>query len=111
VWLVSAIFFAQGATRSMQFSAVNTLSFADLRPEQTSGANSLAAMLLQMNTGMGVAFGALALRAAGLLHFSGGASAERFALLCAAGLCLISVPGAFNLPADTGRQLRPAKAS
>ena len=105
-WMVATVFFVQGATRSMHFSAVNTLSFADLRPEQTSGANAVAAMLMQLNTGMGVAFGALALRLAGLLAITGPAAPERFALFCAAALCAMAVPGAVALPADAGQQLR-----
>jgi EmrB/QacA subfamily drug resistance transporter len=111
VWIVAIIFFIQGSARSMHFTAINTLSFADLRPEQTSGANSVAAMLLQLNTGMGVAFGALMLRLAGLLHISGPAAPEKFALLCAAALCLCIVPGAVALPRTAGHQLREAKAS
>ena len=63
-----AVLFVSGLARSLQFTAINTLSFADVPKPQMSGASTLASTLTQMSMGMGVALGAIALRAAGWLH-------------------------------------------
>ncbi|MDB6001170.1 MAG: transporter [Rhizobacter sp.] len=62
--LIAALLFVCGVTRSMQFTAYNTIGFADLRPPQMSGATALFSVFQQMNAGFGIAFGALALRVA-----------------------------------------------
>jgi hypothetical protein len=61
--LVAALLFVHGLSRSMQFTSVNTLSYVDVPKPQMSGANTLASVLQQLAMGMGVAVGALALRA------------------------------------------------
>ena len=107
--VILVIYFIQGASRSMQFSAINTLGFADVPPTQTSAANAVSAMLNQMNTGMGVAFGALMLHAASLLWPAGTPQFHATIALAAAGLlCALSLPGALALPGDAGGSLRRA---
>ncbi len=68
VALMVAILFVSGLARSMQFSAINTLSFADVPRPQMTGASTLASTVIQMSMGMGVAFGAIALRIAAWAH-------------------------------------------
>ncbi|MDQ0475120.1 MFS transporter [Labrys wisconsinensis] len=65
VAVVAALLFVSGLTRSMQFTALNTLAFADVPEAWMSGANTLFNMAQQMAMGMGIAAGAVALRAAG----------------------------------------------
>jgi hypothetical protein len=65
---MAAVLFIGGLFRSMQFTALNTLGFADVPAEQMSGANTLASMIPQLTIGLGVAFGALSLRLAALRH-------------------------------------------
>jgi MFS family permease len=67
-WIIASVLFIGGVFRSMQFTALNTLGFADVPPAQMSGANTLASMIPQLTIGLGVAFGALALRLAALRH-------------------------------------------
>ena len=50
----------------MQYSALNTLAFADVPETWMSGANSLFNMTQQLSMAMGIALGAVALRVAGL---------------------------------------------
>ncbi|MGF6596989.1 EmrB/QacA subfamily drug resistance transporter [Paraburkholderia sp. GAS448] len=66
-WIV-AVLFVSGLARSLQFTAINTLSFADVPKPQMSGASTLSSTLGQMTMGMGVAFGAIALRVAAWAH-------------------------------------------
>lgn len=58
--------FVGGFFRSLQFTALGTLAYADLSPAQMSGASSLASMAQQLFLSLGVALAAL------LLHVSMG---------------------------------------
>ena len=66
--VIVAILFFGGLCRSMQFTSLNTLGFADIPPAQMSAATTFAIMVQQMTMGMGVAVGAIALRIAALLR-------------------------------------------
>ena len=68
VWLTVTVLFFGGLCRSMQFTAISTLSFADIPPARMSGASSFGAMVQQLALGMGIAVGALALHLAMALH-------------------------------------------
>src|SRR5690606_16022681 len=50
-----------GFFRSLQFTAVNTLTYADLGPAEMSRASSFAAMAQQLAISLGVAFAAVAM--------------------------------------------------
>jgi EmrB/QacA subfamily drug resistance transporter len=66
--VIVPLLFVSGLARSMQFTTLNTLAFADVPQPRMSGANTLFSMLNQMASGLGIAIGAIALRLAGLLH-------------------------------------------
>jgi len=68
VAVIVALLFASGLTRSMQFTALNTLAFAEVPESWMSGANTLFNMVQQMGMAMGIALGAVALRLAALLR-------------------------------------------
>jgi len=61
---IAAVLFASGVLRSIGFSAYNTLQFADVPQARMTGANTLSSTIAQIATGLGVAVGALILRAA-----------------------------------------------
>lgn len=63
-WLMAALLFCSGLTRSMQFSSLNTLAFSDISSEEMSNANTLNSTLRQVALACGISFGAI------LLHFS-----------------------------------------
>lgn len=58
----AAILFIGGLSRSMQFTALNTLAFADMPQEELSAASSLFSTMSQLALGMGIALGAIAIR-------------------------------------------------
>ena len=76
--IVLFVLFLNGLSRSMQFTAVGTLAFADITKPDMSTATSFFSMITQMSMGMGVAVGAIALRLAGYLDwkFRGSANDE-----------------------------------
>ncbi|WPB55288.1 MFS transporter [Xylophilus sp. GOD-11R] len=94
-----------GMTRSMQFTAVGTLAFCDTTPKQTAGASTLFSMFQQLSAGLGIAFGAVALRVSERFTGHGGSPGAvdfRFALLAMAVLTVLSLVDAWRLPAGAG---------
>ncbi|MDR3438804.1 MFS transporter [Telmatospirillum sp.] len=67
-WVLAAVLCFGGLCRSMQFTAISTLSYADIPTERMNGASSFGSLIQQMATGMGVAAGALALHLAMAFH-------------------------------------------
>lgn len=61
VWIMVGILLAGGFFRSLQFTAVNTLTFADLGPAEMSRASSFSAMAQQLGISLGVATAAVTL--------------------------------------------------
>lgn len=62
--VIVIILFAAGATRSMQFTALATLAFADVDAHQRSSATTISSMSQQLSTVFGVAIAAGALNLA-----------------------------------------------
>jgi EmrB/QacA subfamily drug resistance transporter len=60
--LVIAVLFFHGALRSMQFTCMTTLAYAEIPPEKMSRANGFLSAVMQLSMGMGVAIGAITLR-------------------------------------------------
>lgn len=63
-WLIIVLLFLSGVFRSIGFSGYNSLQFADIAPDQMAGANTLSSTVQQIAAGLGVAIGALVVRAA-----------------------------------------------
>src|SRR5690606_10525580 len=55
IWIMATILVIGGFFRSLQFTAVNTLTYADLGPKDMSRASSFAAMAQQLGISLGVA--------------------------------------------------------
>jgi MYXO-CTERM domain-containing protein len=66
--VIVMVLFLSGLSRSMEFTTINALSFCDLDQARMSGANTLFSMLQQMGNALGIAGGAIMLRAAALTH-------------------------------------------
>ncbi|MFK3798948.1 MFS transporter [Pseudomonas sp. NPDC088444] len=66
--LILLILFVGGLSRSMQFTAFNTLGFADVPKPQMSDASTMFSMFFQLSMGLGVAIAALLLRGSMFLH-------------------------------------------
>ncbi len=63
VLAVLVVLVASGAFRSIGFTAYNTIVFADIPSDEMSNANTLSSTVQRLTAGLGVAVGALALRA------------------------------------------------
>lgn len=61
LWLLIPQLFVLGLCNSLQYSAMNTLTIANLRPLQTGSGNSLVAVNQQLSISFGIALGALLL--------------------------------------------------
>lgn len=110
------ILFVNGLSRSMQFTAVGTLAFADIAKPDMGSATSFFSMITQMSMGMGVAVGAIGLRIAGFLdgNSHGTPTTKEFhvAFLLVAVLSVLATLDCFILDRDagaavSGHQLRP----
>jgi len=108
VWVMAAILIVGGFFRSLQFTAVNTLAYADLGPEAMSRASSFSAMAQQLGISLGVACAALTLNLSmklrGDAHL---ALADVIAGFVVIGLiAALSALSFARLPANAGEQLR-----
>jgi EmrB/QacA subfamily drug resistance transporter len=61
MWFLVPLLVIVGASRSVQFTALNSLVFGDLKPEQISSASALNSMSFQVCAGIGVGLAALVL--------------------------------------------------
>jgi EmrB/QacA subfamily drug resistance transporter len=66
--LVVAILFVHGALRSMQFTCMTTLAYAEVPAARMSRANGFLSAVMQLSMGMGVAVGAITLRLVAHAH-------------------------------------------
>ncbi|CAB3758434.1 DHA2 family efflux MFS transporter permease subunit [Paraburkholderia humisilvae] len=114
-WIIVAVLFASGLVRSLQFGAINTLSFADVPKQQMSGASTLSSTIQQLTIGMGVALGAIALRVAAWLHGHGAQSVTtadfNVAFLLVAAVGLASIFDVFGLDARAGAHVSGHRTS
>lgn len=68
VYMIVMVMFFSGMARSMQFTSITTLAFADIPKEKMTNANSFYSTIQQMSSGMGIAIGAVSLRFSNLIH-------------------------------------------
>jgi len=62
LWFIVPVLFIGGMCRSMHFTALNTIAFADIPAGQMTGANTLFSTVFQLTMGMGIAVGAIGIR-------------------------------------------------
>jgi MFS family permease len=67
-WVILVLLLAGGFFRSLQFTALNTIAYADMPPEKMSLATSFASMAQQLSVSLGVGVGALALHISVSMH-------------------------------------------
>ncbi|MEA9391393.1 MFS transporter [Acerihabitans sp. TG2] len=61
-WLTLTVLFFGGLCRSMQFTGISTLAFADIPQPAISDANTLFSTAVQLSIGMGITIGAIGVR-------------------------------------------------
>jgi EmrB/QacA subfamily drug resistance transporter len=116
VAIVILVLLAYGTARSMQFTLLSTLAYADMPATQTSAATTLWSAVQQMTLGLGIAFGAVALRVSAYFrpeHLAGATDTSQHYVLAdfrlafiAAGLAtFISVLGYARLPRNAGERV------
>ena len=62
VWLIVVILYLGGVFRSIQFTGISTLAFADVPSAQMSYANTLISTASQLAVGLGITLGAIGIR-------------------------------------------------
>jgi EmrB/QacA subfamily drug resistance transporter len=106
--LMLAVLFVYGLARSLQFTTLATLAYADVSDAQKGPASTLWSVAQQMTIGMGIAFGALCLRISAAFHQPDAGPAQfvtgdfRWAFVSAGVLILLSIIGYALLPRDAG---------
>jgi EmrB/QacA subfamily drug resistance transporter len=112
--IVAFVLFTGGLFRSMQFTALGTIGFADVPAEEMSGANSLATTVGGLTFGLGVATGAIGLRLGAWLNHNRSDVPTlpdfRVAFIAVAALVLLSLYDSLRLPHDAGREVSGHKA-
>jgi EmrB/QacA subfamily drug resistance transporter len=104
--LVAALLFFHGASRSLEFTCMTTLAYAEIPPERMSRANGFLSAVMQLSMGMGVAVGAVILRlvarASGHLPANPHLRDFQIAILCTSVLALAPAIEAIGLPRNAG---------
>jgi EmrB/QacA subfamily drug resistance transporter len=110
--IIFALLLAGGFFRSLEFTAINALAYADIAPAQMSRATSFASVMQQVSLSLGVAIGALILHAGQAIQGETQVSRVDFAAAfwIVAAIGLLSVISFLRLPKGAGRELagRPA---
>lgn len=112
-WLMIMILAIGGVFRSLLFTAVNTLTYAELSAEQMSKASTFAAMAQQLGVSLGVGCAALAMnlsmnaRGAGSLIQTDVA----WGFITLGGFCALSFFSFLRLPANAAAQLQNRAAN
>jgi EmrB/QacA subfamily drug resistance transporter len=104
--LIVLILFLHGACRSMEFTCMTTLAYAEIPAEKMSRANGFLSAVMQLSMGVGIAVGAITLRLVAHARGHSGAIPElrdfHLAILFTAILSLGPVINAIGLPHDAG---------
>ncbi|MFC6047875.1 MFS transporter, partial [Methylobacterium hispanicum] len=66
--LIIGLLFLGGCLRSLQFTCINAIAYADLEQREMSAGTSLASVAQQLSLSLGVTLGALALEGAAAWH-------------------------------------------
>jgi MFS family permease len=107
VWLIMLILYLGGVFRSIQFTAVSTLAFADVPSAQMSYANTLFSTATQLAVGLGITLGAIGIRIGEKVSDAIGMAAIpgisfRLAFVVIALICLVGMFDTLRLTKDAG---------
>ncbi|MCB8875009.1 DHA2 family efflux MFS transporter permease subunit [Acidisoma silvae] len=111
-WLLMPLLLISGMARSTEFTAMNTLAYADIPPERMGSANILFNLGQQVAFGIGVAVGAILLRLGhGILGGEQITVADfRFAFAGTFILCLLGLADFLALPPHAGANVSGHRA-
>lgn len=117
LWFILPVLFIGGMLRSMHFTALNTIAFADIAPREMTGANTLFSTAFQLTMGMGIAVGAIGIRISQAVTSQLGATGIpaidfRLAFVMLGIIALLAVLDCLSLDAKAGDNVsRQPKAS
>ena len=89
LWVMFAVLFVSGLIRSIQFTALSSLSFADVPQNLISSASTLSSMFMQLGFGVGVSLAAALINLASYLSPAPGGQTSLFAFKLAIALSAI----------------------
>jgi MFS family permease len=106
VLAVDAAVFVAGAARSIEFTGINTLTFADIGPHDRSSASTFFSMMQQVSIALGVAVAAIALHLAHGAGSSGLTQADfTVAFALTAAVALVGALLMLRLRPDAGQAI------
>ncbi len=104
---IVAVLLAGGLFRSLQFTAYNTVAYADIPRERMSAATSLYATIQQLSLTIGISVGAAALQAS--MRFTGHAHPHptdfSLAFLAVGVVSMLAAPASLLMPRDAASEL------
>ena len=105
--LIMIILVVGGFFRSLQFTAINTVAYAEVEPAQMSRATTLVSVNQQLAISAGVAVGAFSVETTMLVHHVSELSAADFApaFLVVAIISAVSAWFFYRMPVDAGHQI------
>ncbi len=108
-WILVAVFFWSGASRSLQFTAYSTLAYADISQARMSDATALFSAILQLTGAASIAVGTIGIRIGAAFNDLAGVPLEaggyRLAFAVMALLSLIGLLDVLRLQNCAGDQL------
>jgi EmrB/QacA subfamily drug resistance transporter len=113
--VILGVLFVNGLCRSMQFTSLSTIAYADIPKPQLSSATSFSSMVTQLSMGTGVAAGAIALRFAALLNRNPGGTPTvadfHVAFVLVSILTFLAVIDCFTLDPGAGAEVSGHRVS
>lgn len=114
VWLILLVLYLGGVFRSIQFTGISTLAFADVPSAQMSYANTLFSTATQLAVGLGISLGAIGIRIGANVSEWLGLSAIpgisfRLAFVAIALICLMGMVDTLRLTKDAGSAVSTRK--
>ncbi len=105
--LISAVLLGMGLLRSLQFTSLNAITYADVPQENTAAATSLASVSQQVSLSLGVAIAAVVLEGSAALggRLSPDAADFSMALLTIAAISTLAVVWMVRLRQDAGQNM------
>jgi EmrB/QacA subfamily drug resistance transporter len=110
--LIMIILVVGGFFRSLQFTAINTVAYAEVEPAQMSRATTLVSVNQQLAVSAGVAVGAFSVESTMLIRHVSELSAAEFspAFIVVAIVSAISAYFFYQMPDDAGHEISGRKA-
>jgi EmrB/QacA subfamily drug resistance transporter len=112
LWMVGVLFLG-GLSRSLQFTSVNAIAYADVPPERLSSATSFNSVLQQLSGSVGITLAAFGLEAMMAVTGQDSVTRDMFApvFLLVGGVALLSVIPFLRLPRGAGASLLPRSSA